>query len=239
MVYRYILTDIVSLRVARYANLKLQADELRKQLENKQNTTSAVTENVLKGITQKLWEIIFALDDRARTSARQRCGISSNGKLLLQKITSAVYGNISEFRSTSVRAALEIVDKYQGETENKTVLTSADKSIVAYVTGYVCRKNRDKLQRYCTANEKSTTGKVRENCLRLGNIVNTFSKNLPSVEKQTPSLSYPNLITLTLNRGGITTVDPLTFDFFCSLETSIRPFLNIANFRSSTRKSDS
>ena len=37
--------DIVSQRGARYANLKLQADELRKQLENKQNTTSAVTFN--------------------------------------------------------------------------------------------------------------------------------------------------------------------------------------------------
>ena len=37
--------DIVSQRGARYANLKLQADKLRKQLENKQNTTSAVTFN--------------------------------------------------------------------------------------------------------------------------------------------------------------------------------------------------
>ena len=64
--------DIVSLRGARYANLKLQADELHKQLENKQNATSAVTEDFLKDIAQKLWEIIFALDDHARMSARQR-----------------------------------------------------------------------------------------------------------------------------------------------------------------------
>ena len=80
----------------------------------------------------------------------------------------------------------------------------------------------------------STTCKVRENCERLEKIAKTFSEYLLGVEKQ----SYP-LITLTLNRGGLTTVDPLTFKFFSCLETSIRPYLNIANFRSSTRKSDS
>lgn len=255
--------DIVSIRGARYAKLKLQAEELKEQLQNKRKATSTVVEIFLKEVTQKLWKIVFALDHLTQTSTRQRyiaqhltefkisqplfarwtevtkaCGIT-NEKLFLQKIISAVYENINEFRSTSVKKALDIADKYNGELVNKTVLTASDKSVVAYVAGYVCRKTKDKLQRYCKLNKSSATRKVQENCARLANIAKTFSKNLPCVEQQTPSLSYPNLITLTLNRGGLTTVDPSTFDFFSCLETSIRPYLNIANFRSSTRKSDS
>lgn len=41
-----------------------------------------------------------------------------------------------------------------------------------------------------------------------------------------------------LDRGGLSVVNSPTYDFFCLLEVSIRPFLNLANFRSSTRKSD-
>lgn len=80
---------------------------------------------------------------------------------------------------------------------------------------------------------------MKENCTRLGEIVKKFGEHLPGLEKQTPSLSYPNLITHSLNRGGLTTVDSLTFKFFCGLERCIRPHLNITNFRCSTRKSDS
>jgi hypothetical protein len=134
------------------------------------------------------------------TEVTKACGITDE-KLFLQKIISAVYENINEFRSTSVKKALDIADKYNGELVNKTVLTASDKSVVAYVAVYVCRKTKDKLQH-------SATRKVQENCARLANIAKTFSKNLPGVEQQTPSLSYPNLIMLTLNRGGFALKHP-------------------------------
>ena len=233
--------NIVSLRGKRFENLKLQAEEVCKQLLNEEKNTSV--KNFLKDVTQKLWKIIFGFDHLAQSSVRQSyiarnlkayrlsqplldqweeilkvCGINSNGKLLLQKIITAVYENINEFRSSSVRDALLIAEKYQDETVNKAVLTTSDESVVAYVAGYVCRKTKDKLQRYCSANRLSATCKVKENCTRLGEIVKTFGEHLPGLEKQTPSLSYPNLITHTLNRGGLTTVDPLTFKFFVVLK---------------------
>ena len=61
---------------------------------------------------------------------------------------------------------------------------------------------------------------------------------IPSVGKQPPAMTFPNLMTLSLTRGGLSQVDHATFNFFCYLEVSIRPFLNLASFRSSTRKSD-
>ena len=88
--------------------------------------------------------------------------------VLLQKIFTAVYKNIDEFRSTSVRDALLIADKYLDV--NKTVLTTSDESVV-YVAGYVCRKTKDRLQRHCSANRLSATCKVKENYARLGEIV--------------------------------------------------------------------
>ena len=102
----------------------------------------------------------------------------------------------------------------------------------------MCRNTRDRLQRYCVVNSKSTNSAVVDNCRRLDDMAKTITNNLTSVEKHAPFLSYPNLMTLSLNRGGLAIVDSLTFDFFCCLELSIRPFLNLANFRSSTRKSD-
>ena len=62
---------------------------------------------------------------------------------------------------------------------------------------------------------------------------------VPGVAKQTPAMTYPNLMTLSLTRGGLSQVDCSTFTFFCYLEVSIRPFLNLTRFRSSTRTSDS
>ena len=217
-------TSIVHLRDERYENSKLYAEELHKQLFNEGSSTSSI-KNVLKEVSQKLWEILFGFDHLAQSSVRQRniARHQTEYKLsqspldcwqdfLLQKIIPAVYENINEFRSTSVRDALEIADKYQGETVSKTVLTSSHESVVAHVAGYVCRKTKDKLQRYCSANELPASCKVQENCARLGKIVETFGEHLQHIEKLTPCLSYPNLITLILNRGGLSTVDLLIND---------------------------
>lgn len=64
-------SDVVSFRGVRYANLKLQGTKLRTELENIQGSPSTFSE-FLKSITQKLWAIIFALDFRASSAARQK-----------------------------------------------------------------------------------------------------------------------------------------------------------------------
>ena len=102
------------------------------------------------------------------TEVTKACGITDE-KLFLQKIISAVYENINEFRSTSVKKALDIADKYNGELVNKTVLTASDKSVVAYVAVYVCRKTKGKLQH-------SATKKVQENCARLRILLKRLAK---------------------------------------------------------------
>ena len=65
-----------------------------------------------------------------------------------------------------------------------------------------------------------------------------LSQVIPGVGKQMPDITFPNLMILSLTRGGLSQVDHATFNFFCYLEVSIRPFLNLASFRNSTRKSD-
>ena len=66
-----------------------------------------------------------------------------------------------------------------------------------------------------------------------------LNQKLPGVKTQAPAMSYPSLMTLSLTRGGLTQVDHATYNFFCCLEVSVRPFLNLSNFRCSTRQSDS
>ena len=252
-----------SVRGARYTDMKLQANGIHFQIKNSQNTCTSA-ESFLRNVTDELWKITFARDSLTSSSTRQRyvaqhltdfrssrvlfdswaalmktCGVHSNGKLLLQTIVTKLYENIAAFRAQSVDNALDIADNYQEEKACPTNLTPIEKSIVAYTAGYVCRKTRDNLQRYSNVNNKSLTHAVVLNCERLANIALAITDSLHTgVEKQAPSLSYPNLMSLSLDRGGLSVVNSITFDFFCYLEISIRPFLNLADFRSSTRKSD-
>ena len=62
--------NIVSLRGKPFENLKLQAEEVYKQLLNEGKTTSSV-KNFLKDVTQKLWKIIFGFDHLTQSSVRQ------------------------------------------------------------------------------------------------------------------------------------------------------------------------
>ncbi len=75
-----------------------------------------------------------------------------------------VYENIADFRSKSIDSALDIVDKYEEEKAITTNLTYTEKSIVVNIAGYVCRKTRDNLQRYCVVNNKSPMHAVVVNC---------------------------------------------------------------------------
>ena len=85
----------------------------------------------------------------------------------------------------------------------KPSLNLTEKSIVSYIAGYVVRKTRH------------------------------LSHMLPGgVGQQTPTMTFPNLKTQSLTRGGLMQVDQAIFNFFCYLEVSIRPFLNLSHFRS-------
>ena len=127
-----------------------------------------------------------------------------------------IFGNISSFRHKSVVNAMKIREEYDGETSSKPFLTPLQKDIVAYISGYVFRKTRDRLQQYSSE--------------RFSRIVTALNQKLPGVKTQAPTMSYPNLMTLSLTRGGLTQVDHATYNFFCYLEVSVRPFLNLSSF---------
>ena len=162
------------------------------------------------------------------------CHAKAKGHLLLQKIISVLYENICRFRSTSVRTALQIVDDYE-EGQCTTTLTATELTIIAYIGGYVYRKTRDKLKRYSEGQKDCKISTVKNNCESIVEILNNY---VPGTQTQTPSISYPNLMALSLTRGGITMIGTLDLELFCTLEICFRPFLNIAQFRDSTNRSD-
>ena len=257
--------EIVKLRGARFADCKQQAEFLVAELKRGKIDASAVI-GFCAYVAKTLWMITFAWDQLLSTSTRHeyvaqhlhqfrqseelskkwtelcRTGLNPVDKLLLQKLVSLILADISRHRSEAVASALQLRETYVGETPNKPSLTPVEESVVAYIAGYVGRKTRERLQRYHdhSAILRSTQDKLKS-CKRerLERIITMLRETIPGGQNQTVAMTYPNLMTLSLNRGGLSQVDPSTFGFFCFLEVSIRPFLNLASFRSSSRKSDS
>ena len=212
--------------------MKLQANGIYFQIKNSQNTCTSA-ESFLRNVTDELWKITFARDLLTSSSTRQRyvaqhltdfrsspvlfdswaalmktCGVHSNRKLLLQTIVTKLYENIAAFNAQSVDNALDIADNYQEEKAFPTNLTPIKRSIVAYIAGYVCRKTRDNLHRYSNVNKKSLTHAVVLNCERLANVALAITDGLNTgVEKQALSLSYPNLMSLSLDRRELSVVN--------------------------------
>lgn len=256
--------EIVKLRGARFAECKQQAEFLAAELKRGKNDASGVI-GFCAYVAKTLWMITFARDQLLSTSTRHehvaqhlhqfrqseelsikwteicRRGLNPVDKLLLQKLVSLIFADISRHRSEAVASALQLRKTYVGETPNKPFLTPVEESVIAYIAGYVGRKTRDRLQRYHdhSANLRSTQDKKSCKRERLECIITILREMIPGGQNQTVAMTYPNLMTLSLNRGGLSQVDPSTFGFFCFLELSIRPFLNLASFRSSSRKSDS
>jgi len=121
--------------------------------------------------------------------------------------------------------AVKIREEHDRETSSKAFLTPLQEDIVAYISGYVCRKTRDCLQQYSSE--------------RFSRMVTTLNQTLPGVKTHAPAMSYPNLMTLSLTRGGLTQVDHPTYNLFCCLKVTVRPFSTLSIFRCSTRQSDS
>ena len=149
--------------------------------------------------------------------------LDSLDTLLLQLIITQIFEYISSFRQRSVVDALKIRQEYAGETSIKPSLTSVERNVVGYIAGYMCRKTRDRLQ-WCNSEKFSR--------------VSVLNQKLPSMKTAPAAMSFPNLMSLTLCRGDLSLVDYSIFNFFCYVEVSIRPFLNLARFRCSTRRSD-
>lgn len=91
-----------------------------------------------------------------RLVSADRKGLNPADELLLQKLVNVSFADISRHRSESVASALQWRETYDVETPNKPSLTTVEKSIVAYITGYVGRKKRDRLQRHRDASLRST-----------------------------------------------------------------------------------
>jgi len=213
-------------------------NKLRSLKQNwRKETTNVISFLRYVGVT--IWTIFFARDDHVSSSRKQqhiarhlnefrqvreltlKCSelccvpcLNSSDCLLIQLMISEIFGMISSFKHKSVVHAMKTREEYDGDTSGKPFLTLRQKDIVAYISGYVCRKTRDRLQWYSS-----------ERFLR---IVTALNQMLPGVKTQAPSMSYPNLMTLSLTRGGLTQVDHTTYNFFCCLEVSVRPFLNLS-----------
>ena len=72
---------------------------------------------------------------------------------------------------------------------------------------------------------------------KFSRVLSVLNQKLPSMKTAPAAMSFPNLMSLSLSRGGLSLVDYSIFNFFCYVEVSIRPFLNLARFRCSTRRS--
>ena len=239
-------SETAKIRGSRFTHAQQQAGKLKTGLEKEDEQVMSFFRYV--GVT--IWTIVFARDYLLSSSRKQQhiaqhlnefrqapeltskwselCCIAclnSSDSLLLQLMIGEIFGNISSFRHESVVHAMKIREECDGETSSKPFLTPLQKDVVAYISGYVCRKTRDRLQHYSSE--------------RFSRIVTALNQKLPGVKTQAPAMSYPNLMTLSLTRGGLTQVDHATYNFFCYLEVSVRPFLNLSSFRCSTRQSDS
>ena len=135
-----------------------------------------------------------------------------------------IFEDISSFQQRSVVDTLKIRQEYAGETYIKPSLSTVERNVIGYIVGYVCHKTRDRLQ--------------RSNSEKFPRVLSVLNQKLPSMKTVPAAMSFPNLMSLSLSRGGLSLVDYSIFNFFWYVEVSIKPFLNLARFRCSTQRSD-
>ena len=105
-------------------------------------------------------------------------------------------------------------------------LGTVERNVTGYIAAWMvmCVKTRDRLQG-C-------------NSVKFSRLLSVLNQKLSSMKTAPAAMSFPNLMSLSLSRGGLSRVDYSIFNFFCYVEVSIRPFLNLARFCCSTRRSD-
>ena len=229
---------------SRFISAQLQAEKLKYQLEKEEQVTSS-----FHFICNKVWSITFSRDDLVSSSRRHQdiaqylnqfrqdealiqkwtelwrfLRLDSVDTLLLQMMITQIFEDISSFQQRSVVDTLKIRQEYAGETYIKPSLSTVERNVIGYIVGYVCHKTRDRLQ--------------RSNSEKFSRVLSVLNQKLPSMKTAPAAMSFPNLMSLSLSRGGLSLVDYSIFNLFWYVEVSIKPFLNLARFRCSTRRSD-
>ena len=236
--------ETAGIRGSRFISAQLQAEKLKYQLEKEEQVTSS-----FHFICNKVWSITFSRDDLVSSSRRHQdvaqylnqfrqdealiqkwtelwrfLRLDSLDTLLLQMMITQIFEDISSFQQRSVVDTLKIRQEYAGETYIKPSLSTVERNVIGYIVGYVCHKTRDRLQ--------------RSNSEKFSRVLSVLNQKLPSMKTAPAAMSFPNLMSLSLSRGGLSLVDYSIFNLFWYVEVSIKPFLNLARFRCSTRRSD-
>ena len=236
--------ETAGIRGSRFISAQLQAEKLKYQLEKEEQVTSS-----FHFICNKVWSITFSRDDLGSSSRRHQdvaqylnqfrqdealiqkwtelwrfLRLDSVDTLLLQMMITQIFEDISSFQQRSVVDTLKIRQEYAGETYIKQSLSTVERNVIGYIVGYVCHKTRDRLQ--------------RSNSEKFSRVLSVLNQKLPSMKTAPAAMSFPNLMSLSLSRGGLSLVDYSIFNLFWYVEVSIKPFLNLARFRCSTRRSD-
>ena len=236
--------ETAGIRGSRFISAQLQAEKLKYQLEKEEQVTSS-----FHFICNKVWSITFSRDDLVSSSRRHQdvaqylnqfrqdealiqkwtelwrfLRLDSVDTLLLQMMITQIFEDISSFQQRSVVDTLKIRQEYTGETYIKPSLSTVERNVIGYIVGYVCHKTRDRLQ--------------RSNSEKFSRVLSVLNQKLPSMKTAPAAMSFPNLMSLSLSRGGLSLVDYSIFNLFWYVEVSIKPFLNLARFRCSTRRSD-
>ena len=236
--------ETAGIRGSRFISAQLQAEKLKYQLEKEEQVTSS-----FHFICNKVWSITFSRDDLVSSSRRHQdvaqylnqfrqdealiqkwtelwrfLRLDSVDTLLLQMMITQIFEDISSFQQRSVVDTLKIRQEYAGETYIKPSLSTVERNVIGYIVGYVCHKTRDRLQ--------------RSNSEKFSRVLSVLNQKLPSMKTAPAAMSFPNLMPLSLSRGGLSLVDYSIFNLFWYVEVSIKPFLNLARFRCSTRRSD-
>ena len=236
--------ETAGIRGSRFISAQLQAEKLKYQLEKEEQVTSS-----FHFICNKVWSITFSRDDLVSSSRRHQdvaqylnqfrqdealiqkwtelwrfLRLDSVDTLLLQVMITQIFEDISSFQQRSVVDTLKIRQEYAGETYIKQSLSTVERNVIGYIVGYVCHKTRDRLQ--------------RSNSEKFSRVLSVLNQKLPSMKTAPAAMSFPNLMSLSLSRGGLSLVDYSIFNLFWYVEVSIKPFLNLARFRCSTRRSD-
>ena len=236
--------ETAGIRGSRFISAQLQAEKLKYQLEKEEQVTSS-----FHFICNKVWSITFSRDDLVSSSRRHQdvaqylnqfrqdealiqkwtelwrfLRLDSVDTLLLQMMITQIFEDICSFQQRSVVDTLKIRQEYAGETYIKPSLSTVERNVIGYIVGYVCHKTRDRLQ--------------RSNSEKFSRVLSVLNQKLPSMKTAPAAMSFPNLMSLSLSRGGLSLVDYSIFNLFWYVEVSIKPFLNLARFRCSTRRSD-
>ena len=236
--------ETAGIRGSRFISAQLQAEKLKYQLEKEEQVTSS-----FHFICNKVWSITFSRDDLVSSSRRHQdvaqylnqfrqdealiqkwtelwrfLRLDSVDTLLLQMMITQIFEDISSFQQRSVVDTLKIRQEYAGETYIKQSLSTVERNVIGYIVGYVCHKTRDRLQ--------------RSNSEKFSRVLSVLNQKFPSMKTAPAAMSFPNLMSRSLSRGGLSLVDYSIFNLFWYVEVSIKPFLNLARFRCSTRRSD-